>query len=58
MIEKVITAEMAQKILSKDKLCRSIASDDFPQVLEMSMMVNEQVAVPLLDSPTVILRAP
>ena len=45
MIEKVMTAEMAQEFYRKINFVEALRPDDFPQVLKMSMMVNEQVAV-------------
>lgn len=45
MIEKVVTAEMAQEFYQKINFVEALRPDDFPQVLKMSMVVNEQVAV-------------
>ena len=45
MIEKVMTAEMAQEFYRKINFVETLRPDDFPQVLKMSMVVNEQVAV-------------
>ncbi len=45
MIEKVMTAEMAQEFYQKINFVEALRPDDFPQVLKMSMVVNEQVAV-------------
>ena len=45
MIEKVMTAEMAQEFYQKINFVDTLHPDDFPQVLKMSMVVNEQVAV-------------
>ena len=45
MIEKVMTAEMAQEFYQKINFVETLHPDDFPQVLKMSMVVNEQVAV-------------
>ena len=45
MIEKVMTAEMAQEFYRKINFVEALRPDDFPQVLKMSMTVNEQVAV-------------
>ena len=45
MIEKVMTAEMAQEFYRKINFVEALRPDDFPQVLKMSMVVNEQVAV-------------
>lgn len=45
MIEKVMTAEMAQEFYQKINFVEALRPDDFPQVLKMSMVVNEQAAV-------------
>jgi len=45
MIEKVMTAEMAREFYRKINFVEALRPDDFPQVLKMSMTVNEQVAV-------------
>ena len=45
MIEKVMTAEMAQEFYRKINFVETLRPDDFPQVLKMSMVVNEQAAV-------------
>ena len=45
MIDKVMTAEMAQEFYRKINFVETLRPDDFPQVLKMSMVVNEQVAV-------------
>lgn len=48
MIEKVMTAEMAQEFYQKINFVEALRPDDFPQVLKMSMVVNEQVAVQVI----------
>ncbi|MBZ2156556.1 Cof-type HAD-IIB family hydrolase [Streptococcus anginosus] len=45
MVEKVMTAEMAQEFYQKINFVETLRPDDFPQVLKMSMVVNEQAAV-------------
>mgnify|MGYP000947602430 FL=1 len=45
MIEKVMTAEMAREFYRKINFVETLRPDDFPQVLKMSMVVNEQAAV-------------
>ena len=44
MIEKVMTAEMAREFYRKINFVEALRPDDFPQVLKMSMMVEEAAA--------------